>query len=157
MTVYAIDPGPHTGIFWMNGTMPYWVTLDLRREKRPHRALYDWLRNNVNSLLDDKVVYESFEFRKEDAHEREYIDYSPGELVGVIILFCELMGTDCFRQTAASAKGFWDDDKLKRAKLYIPGKEARHVRDATRHWLYYHTLSPYKDAELSKEIFLRLK
>jgi hypothetical protein len=140
MTVWAIDPGPHTGVFYMRDSAPHRVTLDYTDGlvKRPLKHLYLWLVHMVNPAA-DLIVLESFEFRKEDAKNREYIDYSTGEFVGVVKLYCDLTTTSLHMQSASEAKGFWDDDKLKRVELWVPGDANRHVRDATRHWLHYQT------------------
>jgi len=144
VTIYAIDPGPHTGIFWIDEAMNYCrLTLDYTDEgwpphHRPHMHLYRWLIQKVNPE-EDEIICESFEFRKEDAQNREYIDYSTGEFVGVVKLYCQSTDTPHYMQTASEGKGFWDDDKLKRVGLWIPGKAERHVRDATRHWLHHVT------------------
>lgn len=140
MTLYAIDPGPHTGIFYMRHGEPHRVTLDYTDGlvKQPLKHLYLWLVQMINPDADD-IIVESFEFRKEDAKQREYIDYSTGEFVGVVKLFCNMSETMCFVQSASEGKGFWDDNKLKRVGLYVPGDELRHARDATRHWLHHQT------------------
>lgn len=140
--IYAIDPGPHTGVFWIDALgKPRRLTFDYTVPeheglKLPHRHLYSWLLATVNPVT-DWLVCESFEYRKEDAKNREYIDYSPGELVGVVKLFAQLTTTPLYMQMASQAKGFWKDDKLKRVELFVPGDSFRHVRDATRHWLHF--------------------
>jgi hypothetical protein len=139
MTLWAIDPGPHTGIFYATKSDQEFhrVTLDYTDELilDPHRHLYLWLMQMVDPDKDE-IIYEPFEFRK-DERDREYIDYTTGEYVGVIALYCQMTGTKAHRQMAAQAKQFWDDDKLKRAGMYIKGRHSRHVRDATRHWLHH--------------------
>jgi hypothetical protein len=141
MTAYAIDPGPHTALFWdlPNGNYDA-VTLDFTTpsEKPSHLRLFEWLMNNVDPS-EDKIIVESFEFRKEE-RDREYIDYDAGEYVGVVKVWCQI--TQCFYlvQNAAKAKQFWNDDKLKRVGLYKHLKD-RHQRDAARHWLHYDTFT----------------
>lgn len=151
MTDYAIDPGPHTGIFYMKDDQPHRVTLDytdgLIRDPLLH--LYMWMMQMVDPEK-DHVIVESFEFRKEDAQNREYIDYSTGEYVGVVKLFCQITNTAMTVQSASQGKGFWTDDKLKRVGLWTPGKERRHERDATRHWLHYMTFALNDNTWLNK-------
>jgi len=84
----------------------------------------------------DMIVLESFEFRKDK--EREYIDYSTGEYVGVCKLCAAKNDYALVVQNAATAKGFWTDNKLKRVGLYSVC-DTRHTRDAMRHWLKHHT------------------
>lgn len=151
MTIFAIDPGPHTGVFYFAEEGPCRVTLDYTSDalRDVHKDLYMWLMQMVDPK-NDFVICESFEFRKEDAKNREYIDYSTGEFVGVIKLFCQMTETRYIMQSASQAKGFWTDDKLKRVGLYVAGAEHRHVRDATRHWLHFDTFNMNNKYYLNK-------
>ena|SRR5690349_18449632 len=156
MTVFAIDPGPHTGIFYMKDDKPHHLVFDYRGHASPHEHLYLWLMQMVIPE-EDIVLCESFEFRKEDAKNREYIDYSPGELVGVVKLFGQLTGTEYHTPSASTGKGFWDDDKLRRVGLWVGGQDAKHMRDAARHWLHFHTFSPQRDVKVASDWLRRLK
>lgn len=134
MTIYAIDPGPHTGIFY-DGSCSLTLDFTDKHITDGQLRLYMWLMQMVDPER-DFVICESFEFRKDDARERSYIDYSTGEYVGVVKLFCQITHTKHVMQTAAQAKGFWNDDKLKRVGIYKLLK-TKHERDAARHWLHY--------------------
>lgn len=142
MIVFSVDPGPHTGVFYFKNEMPHFMLLDLRGHVTPHKVLYMWLMANVNPQ-EDTVVCETFEFRKDDAQNRAYIDYSVGELVGAVALFCQLSGAKHVKQMASVGKGFWNDNKLERVGLLFKGKDSKHIRDATRHWLHYHTFGGF--------------
>jgi hypothetical protein len=133
MTIYAIDPGPHTGIFWREGHLEFRAeTLEL---DEGHLELYKWLEAHIWS--GDRIILESFEFRKE-YKDREYLNYKAAEYIGVVKTFAAKTKTPLTMQTASTAKGFWDDDKLKRIGVYkFCG--TRHTRDAARHWLHYWT------------------
>jgi hypothetical protein len=108
-----------------------------------------WLVNKVwqlegpGNLNRVTVVLENFDFRKDEGMEiagkrqRPKIIYTSSELVGVMKYLSAMNGFDLHIQSAATGKGFWDDDKLKRAGLYTAGM--RHARDATRHLLHYRT------------------
>jgi hypothetical protein len=136
VTIFGIDPGPHTGIFYMLGDQPCWVEFDYTSHElctAPLSHVYLWLMQMVDPDK-DVLVPEKFEYRKDDAQNREYIDYSTGEWVGVIKLFSQMTGCKYQMQSASEAKGFWNDDKLRRVGLWSPSK---HTRDATRHWLHY--------------------
>jgi hypothetical protein len=142
VVAYAIDPGPHTAIFWkvpLTKTFEA-VTLDFTEpgDEPSHASLFNWLSSNVDPE-EDKLIIESFEFRK-DERDREYINYDAGEYVGVAKVWAQLSNTYYIVQNAAKAKGFWDDDKLKRVGLYKQLKD-RHQRDAARHWLHYDTFT----------------
>jgi hypothetical protein len=156
MTVFAVDPGPHTGIFYQDAAGVHTEMLDLRGAINPHQQLYMWLMSHVNPAT-DKVVCESFEFRKDDAQTRSYIDYSTGELVGAVALFCQLTETVHVRQMAAQGKGFWNDEKLRRVGLWVGGPDAKHMRDATRHWLHYHCFGRGMSPEVANYWFSRLR
>lgn len=136
--ILAVDPGPHTGLVWRldDGTFQA-RTLDLTLVDQPHLSLWQWMLTALQP--GDEVVLESFEFRKNE-RDREYIDYKAGEYVGVVQLFCQLNCLPCLMQNAATGKGFWTDDKLKRAGLYKVC-DSRHTRDAMRHWLKYWTFN----------------
>ena len=142
MTVFAIDPGPHTGIVWreLNGAFIS-VTLDFTVDEfqvDPHYILFCWLGQHV--LDGDKVICEKFEFQKVK-QDRASLNYDAGEYVGVVKLYCQREKIDLVMQSpslAVGEKAFWIDDKLKRAGLY-KGRKTRHERDALRHWLHHHT------------------
>jgi hypothetical protein len=110
--------------------------------------LWDYI--NKVMTADDTMVLESFEFRKEDTG-REYINYSTGEYVGVCKLGAILKGMYLIVQNSATGKGFWNDDKLKRAGVYGIC-DSRHSRDAMRHWLKYWTFN-----RNDKEFLFKLK
>lgn len=145
MTIFAIDPGPHTGIFYDSDQPGEFhfnsLTLDFTDKSISdgERRLYMWLMQMVNPDR-DFIICESFEFRKEDAQTREYIDYSTGHYVGVVRLFCQMTGCGYVMQTASQAKGFWTDGKLKKIDVYRFLK-SRHERDAARHWFHYDAFS----------------
>jgi len=140
MTVFAIDPGPHTAIVWRSDDRFRAVTLDftIASPVPSHLDLFNWLGMYSDPKV-DTVVVESFEFRK-DERNREYINYDAGEYVGVVKLWCQLRNCYYVVQNAAKAKQFWSDDKLKRVGTYR-GLKDRHQRDAMRHWLHYDTFT----------------
>jgi hypothetical protein len=151
MTVFAIDPGPHTGIFWnmQSGSFTS-ETLDFTQtsETPQHMQLFMWLARMVTPL--DTVICESFHFHK-DKRDKEYLNYEAGEYVGVVKLFCQLNHIYYVMQAPAVKEQFWKDDKLKRVGLWGAVKD-RHQRDAARHWLQYDTF-----AQNNQEWLLKLK
>jgi hypothetical protein len=133
MTIFAIDPGPNTGIFWRVEHFEFQAATLILDEG--HRELYKWLEEHVTS--GDRIVLESFEYRKE-YKDREYLNYKAAEYIGVVKTFAVTHRVQVIMQTASLAKGFWVDDKLKRIGVYKFCK-TRHSRDAARHWLHYWT------------------
>ena len=150
MLTFAIDPGPHTGIYCNKKG----ITLDLVAAEKDlgigkHRYLWEWLTDHVPANA--RIICETFEFRKDDAASRAYIDYSTAEYVGVISLFCQLNRIEHIKQLASTGKGFWNNDKLKRAGMYNLC-DSRHARDAVRHYLTWLTFT-----EGNQEYLYKLK
>jgi len=138
--ILALDPGGTTGFCIYR---PVLQGLE-RGQIGPHEH-HDELDNLLEQLFcscvnmgeELHIVCEQFEFRKTERH-RDFINYIPREYIGVVKLFFKKMRAPALQlhfQSASQAKGFWDDDKLKKLDLWVPGKT--HADDATRHYLYY--------------------
>jgi hypothetical protein len=144
LQLLALDPGGTTGwAEWSESTNQV-TTGELTGEEH-HLALWALLENfrldGISNHLTSIVVCESFEFRK-DERFRHKINYDAAEYVGVVKVYCQYwkrftQSIDLVVISASTAKGFWDDDKLRRAGYYIKG--SKHVRDAVRHLLRYRT------------------
>lgn len=148
MTIFAIDPGPHTGVVWRSVEGKFHATtLDFTSMSSVAGLMQLWNYLDMVTCTSDTLVLESFEFRKDK--EREYIDYSTGEYVGVVKLFAGISNTPLVVQNAAVGKGFWSDNKIKRAGLYSVC-DSRHTRDAMRHWLKYYTFILHEKEYLYK-------
>lgn len=150
MTTFAIDPGPHTGIVYWTAAGFATVTLDftdVSKHQLPYAFLYHWLDNMIDPNK-DRIICESFEFRKE-YRDKEYLNYQAGEFVGTIKTFAEINDVLLYMQSASQAKAFWTDDKIK--KLGIKTK-SKHEKDALRHWLYHRTFT-----EGIQEFLVKLK
>lgn len=131
--IVALDPGGTTG--WatyddFNGADSF--SLGQLEGDDHHLQLYDFLGHmQVQNFV---VVCESFEFRQN--RQRDNINLMSREYIGVTKLFAqERMGRPVVFQTAAMAKGFVTDEKLKAMGLWWRGK--RHGMDAMRHLIYY--------------------
>lgn len=89
------------------------------------------------------IVCESFEYRRRAADaNRDNIVLDSKEYIGVVNLFEQqrMQGVTqgaqrVVFQTAATGKGFWRDDKLKKVGRYTPAM--KHANDAMRHLLHY--------------------
>jgi len=165
--IIAIDPGPHTGIAayypppnfgW------YFETLLFLEGVTPANCahLYDLLNYKVQR--GDTIVLEKFEYQKEKAQTREYLNYDASEYVGVVKTWHGIYGKDrgagLALQSPSQAVGkhtgddrtcFWDNEKLKKLGLYKPGKQFRHEMDALRH-LLYHVSFTLKDNEFINQL-----
>lgn len=80
------------------------------------------------------VGVESFDYRLNERY-RDKIDYTAPEVIGATRLWAlERPSVVLMRRTAAAAKAFWTDDKIKKVGLWVPSQ--RHAMDALRHLLY---------------------
>jgi hypothetical protein len=127
MPVYvAFDPGGTTGVAIYDSGDRRWERYQLDEDQH-HVALWE----DLNALRPDVVICESFEYRprlpKAILISRNYI--------GIIELWCKLWEKPLHLQTAATGKGFWKDEKIRKLRLWKPGMP--HANDATRHLLYH--------------------
>jgi len=146
--VIGIDPGGTTGVAW-------WVPTEVRRPTTILEDHWDWDQiadcdtdhalMTLFSFLDDIIypysnnvgsvhlIYEAFEFRKDDA-TRDKIDYTAAEVIGALRFWAHSrFQVKLFKSNAATGKGFWTDDKLKRLGLWVAG--VKHAMDGRRHLL----------------------
>lgn len=144
MKVVALDPGGTTG----------WAAFSIKEEERVkhlkqpqlflpgfycgqfladnhHADLYNWLE--FESVSDFTIVCESFEFRQN--RQRDNINLISKEYIGVTKHFGQEYNVPVVFQTAAAAKSFVTDTKLKQMNLYAPGYP--HAMDAMRHLVFY--------------------
>lgn len=145
--ILALDPGGTTGACLFNPTRETnQVETEQLGPHEHHKELWEFLGETLaealrcNSKL--HIVCESFEFRQTERH-RPFINYIPREYIGVVKLFCSIhspnTGLFYYEQKAAHAKGFFDDAKVKKLTLWVPGR--KHAMDATRHYLYHRTFT----------------
>jgi hypothetical protein len=131
--VIALDPGGTTGwAVWTmeaNGDMD-WHLGQLGPEDH-HELLYALLERET--IHDFTVVCESFEFRQ--SRQRDNINLMSREYIGIAKLYEQERKNPVVFQTAAMAKSFVTDQKLKSMHLWHPGK--KHAMDAMRHLVYY--------------------
>lgn len=140
MRILSLDPGTTSG---------YCVYTEDKKFKagelgpdEHHRSLWDLLCDEGPDL----VICEEFThrpvFEKDGKVQvRRNVILDSKEYIGVVKLWCQMFDAELVMQYASQAKDFWDNDKLKRANLYIKG--STHKRDAMRHMLYYLTFTKY--------------
>lgn len=133
--VIGLDPGGTTG----------WATVSRTREpsdetwqfgqlgpNEHHEELFAFLEMSI--VQETVIVCESFEFRQN--RQRDNINLMSKEYIGVVkLLDQERNNVKTVFQTAAMAKGFVSDKKIKAMGLWQPGY--KHAMDATRHAIYY--------------------
>jgi len=148
--ILGIDPGGTTGIaYWLRTQEP--IPLSQWRwgwQQVPYCGTQDGLRQLV-AYLDSIATYavpflgtpsvyvvdERFDFRHEE-RDRDKIDYTAAEVNGALRLWAlDRPYVRLIPSGASSGKGFWDDDKIKKLGLWVPGR--KHAMDATRHLLTY--------------------
>jgi hypothetical protein len=129
LKIVSLDPGVTTGYsLGIIADNAFFVSCD--QEKFTHKNLWDLL-SEVDPNI---VVCESFEYRNK---ARDGLELYSCELIGVVKLFNP---PHLRMQTAAFGKGHYNDTKLKKMNLYVPGKD--HGRDALRHMLQWFTFGP---------------
>lgn len=133
ISILALDPGGTTGL--CRGLYHDHV-LKLTPDQRVlgMQEMYEYLDLFLDSMYQVEVIYEDFSYRN---RARTGLDLTPVKLIGIIELFRDrhepLVGFH--KQSAATGKGFFTDDKLKDLGVYVKGKQ--HGRDATRHLLQW--------------------
>lgn len=142
MRILALDPGGSTG----------WTTYDdesgaddLWRHGvftgQHHLALWEFL----NETQWDVVIYERFQYQRRELDKGVSLVLDSVQYIGVTELWharvvdaYEYYKPTLVCQTPAQAKNLWTDDKLKKVGLWTTSP---HSRDATRHLLYYLTVT----------------
>lgn len=97
---------------------------------RHHRELW----KHLHDISPDTLIYERFDYHGGLAHA----ELISRDYCGVIDLYGQLYNKPVIQQSPSQME-FWDDEKLKKARLYKPGLP--HANDATRHMLYYVTFT----------------
>ena len=157
--IISVDPGGGTGLArWIH---PVWLREHYRLGGSSTDA--EWYRTEIGPCSEDEqlkhlltmlsgltmpaqpfpssgqpihLIVEPFEFRQDDRN-RDKIDYIAGEVIGAIRVWAyDRPYIRWIRQSASyGVEGFWTDDNVKKAALWVPGK--RHAMDATKHILMY--------------------
>jgi len=120
--IIAFDPGGTTGL----------AKVILPEEKldvgQSHSAEAIWYF--LNNEWPDQIVYEKFLYQR-----RDKVDLTPVEVIGVIKLWAAVNRVPIASYTAAQAKTFWTDQKMKKLGGWFEGMP--HGTDALRHLLYH--------------------
>jgi hypothetical protein len=131
LVALALDPGRTTGyvIAIHDNVLKLYVNEDQLSLMQLEQLLASLM---ANSNL--HIIYEDFEYRN---MARTGLDLTPVKLIGIIEFYREKYEPFVYfyKQSAATGKAFWSDDKLKQAGAYKVGK--KHGRDATRHLLQW--------------------
>jgi hypothetical protein len=132
-TILALDPGVTTGYCYGLKKRNN-LYLAPGEDKMSMGQMYQFLMDFVGMYDHGWLIYEDFQYRN---YARMGLDLTPVKIIGIIELFLEtyeplLVGT---KQSAATGKAFFSDDRMKEMGVYKVGK--KHGRDATRHLLQW--------------------
>lgn len=125
--IIAFDPGVTTGVAWTT----FGDEIDATQITGGAIGVWEWLEKTQDAAgFPDVIVYEKFLYQR-----RDKVVLDPVEVIGVIKLWAHQNVIPIQGLTAAQAKGFWSDKKLKTVGVYETG--LKHANDAIRHLLYY--------------------
>lgn len=143
MRLLALDPGKRSGVAYVDSS-------DLETYRSyilPWRQAMDYVVDAVLSGKVDRAVVEDFRISQRTVTQgKDHYGATGG--IGVIEWACYRAQVPCERQAPGDAKGFADDDKLRRMGWYTPTTHGDHANDASRHLLL--GLVRHKAIELSR-------
>lgn len=150
-SIISFDPGGTTGYLY-RGPDKKIVRGELTGDH--HVQLWQLLtgcRLQVTSNDPDAklvILYEDFMYLKSE-QKREKIVYVSKEYIGVIKLFAQTFShaVTLRKHSSAPKDQFWDDKKLRAVGLW--DTKSKHIRDATKHYLYYVTFELKDDRYLN--------
>lgn len=121
--ILSIDPGLTCGF-------ASWTSNFDERSAWEAKLTHDQFIDALNEFLPDIIICESFVHT-----QRTNVDYTPVEFIGLTKWFASRRNVALEFQTPAYGKAFFDNDKLKHMRIYLPGKP--HAMDALRHLLQF--------------------
>jgi hypothetical protein len=124
----ALDPGGTTGVCLVPKEERPWDLCVLELTGEHHSILFQFLLRAKPKF----VICESFENRSQEA-----AILASRELIGIVKAYVYESDATAIWQSASTGKAFWDDAKLRKAGIYVPG--LKHARDAIRHYAYWRT------------------
>jgi hypothetical protein len=138
----ALDPGKTTGYAMAyvgsDGTMD----IEVGEEAFSLDGMYMFIDAFIGVDESHKpahIIYEDFTYRNAS---RGGLDLTPVKMLGIIELYRERFEpmVGFHKQSAATGKAFWSDDKLKAKGIHAKGR--KHGRDATRHLMQWLSFGP---------------
>jgi hypothetical protein len=133
MKVVAFDPGITTGYAMGDINEVGKMLIATGQQKWTQKGLFD----NLEWFKPDRIVYESFEFRRKS---RDNLELFSRELIGVIELYADVNKVPTHVQSPSQVMMYFTDSRLKKDGAYKPGKP--HANDAVRHLLYWFQFGP---------------
>lgn len=136
MRLIALDPGGTTGVARLFGGIGRdSIEVTQLGPHEHHQDLWIYLETAVPEV----VICERFMYQRREVDKGVALNIDAREYIGIAKLWCLLNDAKFVLQTPAQAKNLWKDDKLKKIGLY--STNARHANDATRHLLYFLTVT----------------
>ena len=127
--ILSIDPGKVTGVAFM---LPSGVVST--REIEGRYDLCHWVIDHHSQLCIDALVCEDFVISQRTIKTTPQKD--PLRIIGWLDIWCEKKDVEFVLQTAAQAKSFATDAKLRHLGWFTSEGEG-HANDASRHLLVY--------------------
>ena len=141
MKAVSLDPGKTTGICFASVQVDgvnhaEFLCLTVEQAELRLAQMYNMLSNFCEGTDELHIIYEDFSYRNAS---RMGLDLTPVKLIGIIEMFREWHEPKIgfWKQSAATGKSFYSDDRLKTLGIYEKGKP--HGRDATRHMMQWFT------------------
>lgn len=146
-TILSIDPGETTGWSTWNRDELLSSGEEATINKESRRLQLDLTRlyyGEDDTVLWDAIVCEDYLVyaHKVDRHVHSRVETL--RVIGAFEILALMDDVPLYYQTAAMAKGFVTDDKLKEWGFYSRGN--KHARDSMRHALYFMLVTNYKIA-----------
>lgn len=136
----ALDPGKTTGVCVVrNKENPWSFEIAQLGPQEHHLALSTLIR----LLRPSVIICETFENRSQESAllaSKEYI--------GVVKMHLQTNRSTGVWQSASTGKKFWDDTKMRKYGLWVPG--LAHARDAIRHYCYWRTFKEHDQSLIEK-------
>lgn len=157
MKALALDPGKTTGyaIAYLNEATKE-MEIEVDEEAFTMHEMYEFVEACISIGEDPNVhiIYEDFSYRNQ---ARAGLDLTPVKLIGIIELYKERYEpfVGFHKQSAATGKAFWSDDKLKEYGIYRRGK--KHGRDATRHLMQWLAFGPGSQYAFISDLTINLE
>jgi len=125
--IAAFDPGVTTGFCFLSPVGPKPPPTSFVRAQFQVELVW----RTLDVYKPDAVVYEGFYWRQ----SKTKVDFTGVEVIGIIKEWGRQRDIDCYAQTPAEGKHYFDDQRLKERDMYV--KRMPHANDATRHMLYF--------------------
>lgn len=122
----AIDPGKDCGIAWLKPSDGFYP------QAMQITGTHDQLLQILVDYHPDIIVYEQWKHTHRDG-----TDYTAIEFIGMIKWYAERRHVTLVPQTNSYGKAYFDNVKLKKLKLFVPGKDHQDEMDALRHLLQF--------------------